>query len=86
MTLSTEVFVLMIFLIGFPLFWGVLRNAKLPGARWFLLTYFFMLCSNIFTVLEEFAWNTLFNTLEHASLCAGAFSFSPNFLSPYLVL
>lgn len=72
MILSTELFVMVVFIIGFPLFTGALRGAELPGSLFFILSYLFLLLSNIFTVIEEFCLYNVFNTLEHLMIAAGA--------------
>jgi hypothetical protein len=68
MQLSTEVFVMVIFIAGGPFFYSILRDRELVGRRLFMGTYFFLLMSNIFTVIEEFWLNVFFNACEHISI------------------
>ncbi|MCG6908525.1 MAG: hypothetical protein LJE94_00205 [Deltaproteobacteria bacterium] len=72
MTLSTEFFVMVIFIAGGPFFYVVLRSSELPGRRYFMGAYVFLLLSNIFTVVEEFWLNSFFNTCEHVSIALGS--------------
>lgn len=72
MPLSTEVFVMTIFIAGFPFFYIILRDSKMKGRISFLWAYIFLTLSNVFTVVEEFRWNTLFNSLEHLFITFGA--------------
>ena len=75
MIFSTEVFVMIINLIGLPLFAGVIRSARLPGSRFFVLAYFSLMLSNIFTVVEELRLSYWFNFLEHASVTMSSIFF-----------
>lgn len=65
MPLSTEVFVMMIFISGLPFFYVILRDSGLPGKSYFLLAYVFLVMCNCFTVVEEFWLNSFFNFCEH---------------------
>ena len=65
MPLSTEVFVMFIFLFGLPFFYSLLRDPQLAGGNWFLAAYACLLLSNIATVVEEFWLNRFFNFCEH---------------------
>ena len=75
MVYPTEVFVMIINIIGVPLFAGVVRSARLPGAGSFVLAYFFLMLSNICTVLEGFWFGSLFNLFEHASITVSSVFF-----------
>lgn len=75
MIISTEIFVLIIFVLAFPIFIFLFRSTGLPGSKYFLATFVFLLLSNIFTVLEEFFLPRLFNILENGSIALGAFWF-----------
>ena len=72
MPLSTEVFVMIIFISGMPFFCGILRNSCLKGAGYFMLAYICFTLSNTFTVVEEFWLNTLFNFGEHLFISIGS--------------
>ncbi len=72
MDLSSEIFVLCIFLVGILLFYNLLHNSELPGRRYFFLSMLVFLLSNISTVVEEFIFNAFFNTLEHLSIGAAS--------------
>lgn len=63
---------MVIYLIGFPLFTGLILRTGLPGSGYFITAYFFLMCSNIFTVVEEFGLNSFFNSCEHISITIGA--------------
>ena len=65
MPLSTEVFVMVIFIVGCPFFYFMLRDSDLRGRKFFKLAYVLLTLSNIFTVVEEFWLYSLFNTCEH---------------------
>lgn len=65
MFLSSELFVMVIFIIGVPLMIITLRDSHLPENRLFITAYIFLVFSNLFTVIEEVMFNTLFNFLEH---------------------
>lgn len=72
MPLSTEVFVMCIFIAGGPFFYFILRDSGLKGRIFFMLAYFFLTLSNIFTVIEEFWLNFLFNLFEHLFITLGS--------------
>ena len=72
MPLSTEIFMMCIFIVGLPLFDGLLRDSELIGAPFFLLSYLLLFFTNIFTVVEEFWLNTFFNFCEHAFITASS--------------
>ena len=65
MALSSEVFVMLLFIVGVPLFHSILKDRTIPEHRLFMLVYLLLTLSNIFTVFEEFLFGRLFNTLEH---------------------
>ena len=65
MPFSTEVFVMAIFIAGFPFFYMLLRDAGLQGRNYFMAAYVCLLLSNIITVVEELYWNAFFNFCEH---------------------
>ena len=68
MTLSTEFFVLTIFIAGVPFFYSMLRDSGIGGWVYFFIAYIFLTFSNIFTVVEEIRYNTFFNLCEHSSI------------------
>jgi hypothetical protein len=72
MRLSTEVFAMAIFITGGPFFYFILRDSDLQGRRFFMWAYALLMLSNIFTVVEEFWLNSLFNTCEHSSIAIGS--------------
>lgn len=76
MVSSTELFVMIIYMIGLPLLVGVVRSANLPGSKFFLTAYFFLMLSNIFTVIEDRWFGVWCNVLEHACITVGAILFS----------
>lgn len=75
MALSTELFVMFIFVVGFPFYYSLLMDPQLEGGRWFLAAYGCLMLSNIFTVVEEFWLNYLFNFLEHLFIMLGSLMF-----------
>lgn len=66
MLLSSELFVLVIFIIGIPLVIVTLRDSHLPESRLFITAFIVLVFSNIFTVVEGFYFENLFNLLEHS--------------------
>ena len=72
MELSSEVFVMFLFIIGLPLFFSILRDRTIPEHWLFMLVYFLLTLSNIFTVVEEFRFEKQFNLLEHCSISLAA--------------
>lgn len=72
MPLTTEMFVLILYMVGFPLCISLVRSEKLPGAIYFGLAYFCLLLSNVFTVLEEWFLENMFNHLEHGFITFGS--------------
>lgn len=73
MPLSTEVFVMIIFISGLPFFYALLRDCDLEGRLYFGTGYILLTLSNIFTVIEEFWLYAFFNASEHACIAGGAF-------------
>ena len=65
MPLSTEIFVMSIFLAGAPFYYLILRDSELKGRYFFIITYIFLVLSNIATVVEELKFNYFFNVCEH---------------------
>ena len=65
MPLSTEFFVMIIFIAGIPFFYFMLKDMDLQGRSFFIRAYICLALSNIFTVAEEFWLNRLFNFCEH---------------------
>ena len=72
MPLSSEVFVMLLFIVGVPLFYIILKDRTIPEHRLFMLVYLQLTFSNIFTVVEEFLFEQLFNTLEHLFIAFAA--------------
>lgn len=72
MRLTTEIFAMAIFVTGGPFFYSILRDSELQGRRFFIWAYAFLTMANIFTVVEEFWLNSLFNTCEHSSIALGS--------------
>lgn len=72
MPLSTEVFVMIIFIVGLPFYHAMLHRADLPGHRFFMTAFMFLTVSNIFTVIEEFWFNYFFNICEHSFIALGS--------------
>jgi len=72
MPLSTEVFVMIIFISGMPFFYTIFRDSGLKGAGYFIMAYISLTLSNCFTVLEEFWLNSLFNFGEHLFIAIGS--------------
>ncbi|MGD9006802.1 MAG: hypothetical protein PVG41_02715 [Desulfobacteraceae bacterium] len=61
-----------IFIAGGPFFYFILRDSDLQGRRFFMWAYALLMLSNIFTVVEEFWLNSLFNTCEHSFIAIGS--------------
>lgn len=72
MPLSTEVFVMAVFIAGCPFFYLILRDSNLQGRVFFMTAYLLLMFSNIFTVVEEFWLNWFFNLGEHAFITLGS--------------
>ena len=72
MPLSTEVFVMSIFIFGLPFFYAILCNSGMPGRKSFMTAYILLTLSNIFTVIEEFWLNAFFNLCEHCFITLGS--------------
>ena len=72
MPLSTEVFVMAIFIAGLPVFYFILKDSDLRGRRFFILACISLTLSNIFTVVEEFWLNAFFNGCEHLFITIGS--------------
>ncbi len=68
MNLTTEFFVLCIFLVGLPFFYSMLRDSGLKAWRFFFASYLFLALSNIFTVIEGFGFHDFFNLCQHLSI------------------
>ena len=75
MQLSSEIFVMVIFIIGLPIIIFILRDSDLPEHRFFMAAYLLLSFSNIFTVVEEFKYGVLFNFLEHLFITAASIFF-----------
>lgn len=65
MPVSTEVFVMVIFISGLPFFYVILKDSGLQGEGYFFWAYVLLVMCNCFTVVEEFWWNSFFNFCEH---------------------
>lgn len=72
MELTSEVFVMVLFIVGIPFFPVILRGARLPEYRLFILCYLLLTLSNVFTVVEEFWFGKIFNMLEHLFIACTA--------------
>ena len=72
---SSEIFVMVIFIIGIPIIFFTLRDSDLPERRLFMGAYLILVLSNIVTVVEEFRFNALFNFFEHFFIAAASFMF-----------
>lgn len=72
MPLSTEVFVMIIFISGIPFFYTIFHDSGLKGAVLFMLAYICLTVSNCLTVLEDFWLNSLFNFGEHLFISIAA--------------
>lgn len=68
MHLTTEIFVMVIYIFCLPIVLLGFRSGKVPGATFFVLAYSFLVLSNIFTVVEAFWLESMFNFLEHSCL------------------
>ena len=75
MQLSSEIFVMVIFLIGVPIILFTLHESDLPEHRFFMAAYILLAFSNIFTVVEEFWLGAFFNFLEHLFITIASFVF-----------
>lgn len=72
MPLSTEVFVMIIFISGLPFFYAIFKDSGLKGKGYFMAAYIVLTLSNCFTVVEEFWMNRLFNFGEHSFITIGS--------------
>jgi len=75
MIISTELFVLVVFVLAFPIVIFLFRSADLPGDKFFLAAFSFLLLSNIATVVEEFFLPEFFDILENGSIAISSFWF-----------
>ena len=75
MPLTTEIFVMCLFFAGLPFFYRLLKDPSLEGGTCFLAGYVSLICSNTFTVIEEFFLNRFFNICEHLFISVGAILF-----------
>ena len=71
MQLTTEMFVLVIYIAGLPLCFKLFSSLTLPGGKHFSLAYLSFTISNIFTVFETWFAETLLNIFEHLSITLG---------------
>lgn len=62
---STEIFVLILFVIALPVLIFLYKSTPMPGAKYFLVAYICLILSNIFTVIEAWYFFDFFNTLEN---------------------
>ena len=69
---STELFVMIVFILGTPILAMILRSSRIPGSGLFIAAYTMLTLSNIFTVVEGLWFEALFNILEHVSVFAGS--------------
>ena len=65
MDLSSEIFVLILFIIALPVLILLYRSTPMPGAKYFLAAYICLIFSNTFTVIETWYLYNIFNMLEH---------------------
>lgn len=72
MPLSTEIFLMVMFIAGCPFFYFMLRGTNIQGRTYFMVSYGLLTLSNIFTVVEEFYLNALFNACEHLFITLGS--------------
>ena len=72
MTLTTEFFVLIIFMFGLPFFYGLLRDSGIRAWGYFFISYLFLALSNIFTVVEDIGFYRLFNLCQHAAIAVSS--------------
>lgn len=75
MLYPTELFVVILNLIGLPLFTAVIRAPGLPGNSFFVAAYITILFSNISSILEGFWLAEAFNFLEHAMIALSSLLF-----------
>jgi len=73
--ISTELFVLVVFVLAFPIVIMLFKSADLPGDKYFLAAFCFLLVSNIATVVEEFYLPKFFDILENGSIAISSFFF-----------
>jgi membrane protein implicated in regulation of membrane protease activity len=74
MEMSSEIFVMVVFIIGTPIVYFTLRDSELPAHHLFMTAYLLLLFSNIFTVVEGFLFYSLLNFLEHLFITFAAFT------------
>lgn len=72
MQISSEIFVMVVFIIGFPIVCFTLRDSELPESHLFRSAYLLLVFSNISTVAEELCLFALFNLLEHLFIAAAS--------------
>ena len=72
MTLDSEYFVLIVFILSTLLIWKPLRNSDLRGKSWLFLSLLSYLLSNVFTIVEGWAFPIAFNRAEHAFILLGS--------------
>ncbi len=72
MPISTELFVVVVHLIGYPLFLGSIGKSGIRGKYCFIGAYTFILLSNILTVAENLLFAEILNICEHLSISIAA--------------
>ncbi len=75
MGITTEIFVLAVFVVALPIYLLMLKSAKLPGEIFFLSAYLFFLLSNILTVIEGWILPDIMNIFEHLAITTGSLCF-----------
>jgi len=72
-SLSSEIFVLIVFITALPICVSSLKSTSFPEKRTFLFSYVCFLLSNVCTVLETWFFETILDLFEHLFMSLGAF-------------
>ena len=76
---ANEIITLLIGLIGLVIFLRSFKPDDFPGLQYLKYGFVFLLCANVFTVVEGIFLNSFFNLLEHAGYALSGLMFSLGF-------
>lgn len=68
---ESEIVDLMLVVFLMPMLMIGIRSVKVAGKRWFIASYWAIVCGFIFTVAEGYFADVLMNNLEHISYALG---------------
>jgi hypothetical protein len=68
---ESEIVDLMLVVFLMPMLTIGIRSVKIAGKRWFIASYWAIVCGFILTVVEGYAATVLMNDLEHIAYAVG---------------